>query len=366
MKKKFTSVLSVVLVLCAAAAVIFFLTRSKGASSGFSPVGYVQEILDDSQGYGQRLLKGFRSIDRNGAIFILGTPDYCGPLSDAFLGSERFDNIDGSSTSDGLPDFAGETVCSVACFSDFEALASAPDDAPIRELAVRSVLSAMDTLCYVSPYDLDGLGRKSLPKLIILASPYVSQKGLSDLDTLFAVSGCSIPVLEPVNVLAGSVPPAPRKKGRTIGVIDSSNMGCYAALLRQVDSCVQYGDIPSKHALTAFLDRYMSDGHSAPLDVLLVNDPGLDAEQLREDYARVSSVMNEESLTYGNLFAKDFRIVDAREALTSAAYSIMRSRNLFTHSLSAPACSRYMLIPREKAEEGLMFMEYNERFIPAD
>ena len=366
MKKKFITVLAVVLLLCAAVAAAIFLPGSNKGSSGFAPVAYVQEILDNTDSPAQVLLRGLKPSDRSGAIFIIGPGAYCDSLSGAFLRSESFDNIDGSRRPDALPDFAGETICSVADFSDFEAMGSAPDDSPLRELAVRSVLASVDTLCYVSPYDPSGIGSKPLPKLIILALPYVSAKGRADLDTLLSACGCGIPVLEPVKVLTGSVPPAPRKKGRTVGVIDPSNIGCYPALLGPADDCIHYGDIPSESPLTAFLDRYIADGHSAPLDMLLLNDPAIDAGLMREEFSRVTSVMNEESLTYGNLFSKGFKIVDAREAITTEAFSIMRRRNLFTHYISSPACLQYMLLPRENAAEGLMFMEFNERFIPSD
>ena len=366
MKKKIISVILAVLLLGAAGAAFCFFSSDDGGAESLPPVEYVSGILDNPGCPEQLLLKRFDPSDRTGAVYVIGAKGFCDSLEDAFLSCEEFDNINGSMHPDGLPDFAGETVCTVVNFSDFRSLNESEDDSALRELAVRNVLAALDTVCHVSPYDPNGIGKKPLAKLIVLANPYVSDKGRYDVDTLLAACGSPVPLMDPVSLMVGEVRQASGKRRLTVGVVDKYNEGCYGNLLSPSDSCVQYSSLSGDDPLVEFLDRYVRDGHSSPLDALLLNDPGLDASAMRETVSRLTSVMNESSLTYGNLLSKDFRIVDARETITRAAYCFFRRNNLFTHFISQPKSMHFMVIPREENSRRIMFLQYNERFIPAN
>jgi len=364
MKKKIISVLSVVLVLCAIGAAIYFITKDDKNALAEPPVKYVQDILNNSACSEQVLLRKYASPDRSGAIYVIGTKRLCDSLLASFLNSESFDNIDGRPSPDGLKDFAGETICSVVNFSDFDGLNSSSDDSALRELAVRNVLVSIDTLCYASPYDPSGIGRKPSPKLIVLATPYVSAKGMYDVNTLLSACESRIPLMNPVELMVEDALGSNVKKSLNVGVVDAYNEGCYAKLLGPSASCVQYKSLSKDNPLVDFLDRYIADGNKNPLDVLMVNDPELDVDAMRNTVAGITSIMNEASLTYGNLLASDFRIIDARETVTAAAYALCRKQNLFTHYISQPRSLEFMVIPREKESRNLMFMQYNERFIP--
>ena len=128
--------------------------------------------------------------------------------------------------------------------------------------------------------------------------------------------------------------------------------------------CVGFKVPEGEDPLLSFLDRYSELGINRPLDVILVDDLKVDLSIFNESLQRITSVMNAESLTYGNLIAPNFRIVDSRSRICNAVYSILRQRNIFTHQISQPRQLDFMLIPREDREKELMLLQFNERYIP--
>jgi len=90
----------------------------------------------------------------------------------------------------------------------------------------------------------------------------------------------------------------------------------------------------------------------------------VDLNIFNESLVRITSVMNAESLTYGNLISPDFKIIDSRSRVCKAAYTILRRGNLFTHYISQPRQLDYMLIQKEGPDNELMLLQYNERYIP--
>lgn len=98
--------------------------------------------------------------------------------------SDEFDNIDARKISDGLPDFAGETIVSVLDFADtpYDSLAgTAKGRDELRELAVRRSLDALRT--------------PARCKILIICSPALSEYGGSDVSDLFERIGCDVPVI---------------------------------------------------------------------------------------------------------------------------------------------------------------------------
>ena len=100
--------------------------------------------------------------------------------------------------------------------------------------------------------------------------------------------------------------------------------------------------------------------------MILVDDLGVDLEVFKESLQHITSVMNAESLTYGNLISPGFRIIDSRSRICKATYSILRKENLFTHFISQPRKLDYMLITKEGSEKDMMLLQYNERYIPSE
>ena len=95
-----------------------------------------------------------------------------------------------------------------------------------------------------------------------------------------------------------------------------------------------------------------------------MDDLGVDLSVFKESLDRITSVMNAESLTYGNLISPGFRIIDSRSRICKATYSILRKGNLFTHFISQPRQLDYMLIPKNGSDKAMMMLQYNERYIP--
>ena len=206
MKKKTTTIIIVILVLLAAAAVWYFFLRDKQTETlADPPVQYVSEIISDSYSAEHKLVSEYNPQDASKAIFVFGSRSRTQAVASVLMECDAYDNVDGSSNPDGLKDFAGETVCTVANFSNFGEMVNDGRQEDLRELTTRNVLAAMDTLCFVSPYDRSGMGKKPLAKLIILGSACMTQYGQYDIDSLFNALNCHLPVITPMQLIVDEV-----------------------------------------------------------------------------------------------------------------------------------------------------------------
>lgn len=374
-KRSIVSIIVVVLLVLAALVTYICLSRKNPVAQAPAPVHYVSEIIGDSSMPEHRMIVGYNAKDASSAVFILGTGDRCSTLCDAIVGCDDFDNVDGSRMPDGLKDFAGESICTVTNFGGFD-LSETYSEAAMRDLTVRNAVMAMDTLCFVSPYDRSGMGKKPLAKMLVLASPEMVLNGRYDVDSLFHALGCTLPVISPAELMldAAFAESAPGKKF-TVGVLCSPvspSAAAYDALIRKkaakagVDSvaCITFAAEAGTDALKSFLDSYSASAPDAPIDVLLIDDMAQDPAVIEESLLHITSVMNAESMTYGNLISKNFRILDPRPLVCGAIYSYLRSSNLFTHFISQPKRFEYMLLPKEGSERSLIMLPFNERYVP--
>ena len=374
MKKKVFAIIIVVLLL-ALAALWYFVWRDKGTTVvAEPPVGYVSDIIGDNYSPEHKLVSSYNAEDASKAIFVFGSRSRTQAVAKVLTECDAYDNVDGSANPDGLKDFAGETICTVANFSNFGEMVNDGRLEDLRELTARNVLAAMDTLCYVSPYDRSGMGKKPLAKLIILGSACMTQYGQYDIDSLFNALNCHLPVITPMQLIVDEA--VETNKGKemiAVGVLaGNAPVDLYGPYIRTkaakagIDSvlCVGFKVPEGEDPLLSFLDRYSELGISRPLDAILVDDLGVDLSVFNESLSRITSVMNAESLTYGNLISPTFKIIDSRSRICKAAYSILRSGNLFTHYISQPRQLDYMLIQKEGSEKALMLLQYNERYIP--
>ena len=375
MKKKTITVIIIAIVLLAAAAVWYFFLRDKQTETlAEPPVPYVSEIISDSYSAEHKLVSEYNPQDASKAIFVFGSRSRTQAVANVLMEWDAYDNVDGSSNPDGLKDFAGETVCTVANFSNFGEMVNDGRLEDLRELTTRNVLAAMDTLCFVSPYDRSGMGKKPQAKLIILGSACMTQYGHYDIDSLFNALNCHLPVITPMQLIVDEA--VESNKGKdilTVGVLaGNAPVELYGPYIRskaataKIDSvlCVGFKVPEGEDPLLSFLDRYSELGIQRPLDAILVDDLGVDLSVFRESLERITSVMNAESLTYGNLISPGFKIIDSRSRICKATYSILRKGNLFTHFISQPRQLDYMLIPKNGSEKAMMLLQYNERYIP--
>ncbi len=374
MKKKATPIIIVLLLLAAGAVLYFSLKGKKAPVVAEPPVQYVSDIISGIDSDSHKLISEYDPADSKKAIFIFGSKSRTSDIAQALLESDDFDNVDGSSKPDGLKDLAGETICTVANFSNFGEMVNDGRLDDLRELTARNVLAAMDTLCYVSPYDRSGMGKKPLAKMIVLGSACMTQYGRYDIDSLFSALGCNMPVISPMQLIVDeAIESARGKKVLNVGVLaGNAPVDLYAPYIRkqaakaQIDSvlCVGYKVPAGEDPLLSFLDHYAEFGITSPLDVILVDDMKVDISQFRASLELITSVMNAESLTYGNMVSPKFKVIDSRSRTCHAVYGLLRQKNLFTHYISQPRLLDYMLITREGIDKEFMLLQYNERYIP--
>lgn len=345
--------------------------------STVQPVQLVQDILSGNDPAAASILKASAKQEPDRNITIFGDPQRCLALRNAFLSVDDFDNVDGRLVPDRLPDFCGErfaVTMDVACVPYKRYTDGAQEDS-LRELAVRAVLSALDTVCFISPYDKEGLGRKMRSKLIILESAFMGAFGHYDADSLLRASGCHVHVLTPFGTMLEQVSDAHPGKGINVGVIaerSSLAAGAYSACLKNLvrsrhlpaSECIAFPRNRDGEVLTGFLDKYAAAGYNKPLDAILVDDFDTDVEELEMTLARIRSILGEESFTYGRLLSPDIRILDARKTLTRKCFRIFREENLFTHKILFPKADHYIT-----AKNGMfppfVTVNYSPRYMPS-
>lgn len=170
--------------------------RQKQVPSG-SAVPYVARILGTPSSGEYTNLMAADGSNVSGAIAIIGSPLACIRLSEKFLTGDDFDNIDGRTAPDGLPDFAGETFISYidGANAPYEGYVSSNNTLMLREIAVRNFLHALDTLASGSIFPDEERTPKPRAKMIVFASPLMKEYASQDIDTLLHVSGRDIPVV---------------------------------------------------------------------------------------------------------------------------------------------------------------------------
>ncbi|MBQ1619234.1 MAG: hypothetical protein II095_06875 [Bacteroidales bacterium] len=331
------------------ASALLLLTACSGkVQIGKPTIPYVREIISDHSLPQHALASGYKP-QGDAAIYLVGPSEQCIPLLKAFMQSDIYDNVDGRSSNDGLADFAGETICTVSDIANSpyaKFLAEGREDA-LREVTVRNVLATMDTLCRIGEHDQTGMGRKPASKVVVLPSPYASEFGLYDVDTLFNALGCGLHVVSPLRVMMDRVFSG-RKGDAMVGVIstrDNVASGGYSSFVQEVSArhsltgsdCVVFpSDTSGADPLVSFLNSYMAAGYTRPLDALLVDDYDIDPDAVAVSLSLLTDPSGDLSLTYGNLLARDFMLLDARRAAVEECYRILRSNNLFTHNIAQP------------------------------
>lgn len=321
-------------------------------------VPLVGEILADKYCPEYGILESCAVPDKYGAVFILGEETDCEVFSSALLSCDSRDNIRGNYAPDGLLDFSGERICSVVDFAggDYSSYPASGLDDSLATQMVRLSLLAIDTLCYMSPYDLKGLAEQPRAKIVLLASSYADTYGMYDVDSLFNASGCGVFVVNPLTEMKKS---AFSKGAANVGVLapaENLSSGLYK-------DCVAFPAAgKGRDVLTGFLDSYLAAGYSKPLDALIVDDYSVNCDSLASSLARIRSVMNEESVLYSPLISEKFRIIDPRTVVCSVCFDILRRDNLFAHRISMPRFEKYMTVRRPE----MILIPYNERYIETE
>lgn len=322
---------------------------------GRDTIGFVKTIASDTDSPEHVMLAGFAKVPSSGDIYIVGTPEAFGMLSKEFVDCDVHENARGRIQSDGLKDFAGETFAGIcdSAFTPYEVYSSEYGPEALRGLAVRYALAALSPSCNISIYDLDGNKPKNPAKMIILADPWLMYEGKFDIDTLFMLTGCKVPVISPTDLLLDAALGGEKKYFNTGLLCDSTHIasGVYPALFeykaREKDivgaHCFTAATPANVNALSAFLDAYMQAGNEAPLDAIMIDDWSVDIEAVNNELEAIRDFNREDYLLYGKLISPDFKLFCSSEITMEACYGLLRSRSLFTHRIAPPATAAYVV-----------------------
>ena len=316
-------------------------------------INLVREVLADADSPEHRLVADYDAADPVKSIYVAGAPERCKPILMSLKGCDSSDNADGRAVGDGLPDFAGEVICTILDFANtpYGRFADSGREEALKEVTVRTVLAAMDTLCYINEFDKNGVATKPQAKVVVLASPCASAYGQFDVDSLFRTLGCNLPVVYPLRSMLDDVLDG-RNTGAVVGVVaekDSLTAGSYASYVAENgpagSDCVVLSPDPSaSDPLLAFLDSCLVAGKTRPFDAILEDDTSDDADAMRLTLKRITTDTNEESLSYGKLIAPGCRILDVLSTVNAECYRILRKDNLFRHDIAYPRYIEYKTV----------------------
>lgn len=346
------------------AIVILALAAAVSCQSRRRPVSIplVREILQDKSGREYQLISASSELNPQGEIVIIGSERAVTILSETMATIDVRDNVDGSFGSDGLPDFAGETI---ACIID---TTGRPEElmfvdeaslemAEFRRFFLNGFINALDTLYHETPFDLEGIGRKIPAKMIVPADPILTDLIKYDVDTLFSALGSKVHIVAPVDELSASI--LNSRPGHDVmaavmhdPMFDNSDIYVHrfkdnasAAGLFGSSVCSLPTPGNAENLFTAFLDEYAGAGYSRPINVIAVADIGVDFEAFKSDYASSMSILSEDSAKYSKYLAKDFSFISSLEIIVARCYDTLRADNIFTHNIADPQIVTYYCYP---------------------
>ena len=325
----------------------------------------VREILANRDDPRAQMLRGHAPKPVQD-IAIIGTEFACDRLAEQLSFRDLQDNVDAQRVFDGLPDFAGETFVCIEDSTPYPDLLGQGEE-ELRTQTLRRVLSALDTVVHISPYDQEGLASKLPAKAIILADPLLAEFGGFDIDTLFRSTGCTVPVFSPIELMLDRAFDEGGRTDLSVGILcdpQFDSTGVYERIFarKAVErhlkgaSCVVASVSERDSVLTVFLRQYLDAGHTKPLDVILIDDLALRPDALKNELAEIVSVMNESSMTYGRLFPRGFFFLDAFDEVASACYGFLREKNLFTHNIAKPQVTIYRPVARPGSDDGSIIL----------
>lgn len=326
---------------------------SESAGTGRRTVPYVEGILS-GHGHEWSLVSGFDADDPRGSIALVGPEDRNLLLAERFLKADDFDNIDGRLAPDDLPDFAGEhiDILSDRANCPYEAFLGSAEDS-LRTITVRNFISALDTTLSLGAFDNERLERKENAKVVIFTSPVSAVLGAFDIDTLVRSAGKQIPVMYPSTLVLG------RQLDRNIphihvAVVTDSLTASSGVYPRHFDElaaqrgqlgcgCVAFSCDSLSYA-GDLLDAYRAAGGNMPLSAVIIDDPTVDIEAVRDSFDWILRVTSEANLGYRRLMTEGFTVVDARKEVTDECYRLLRHSNNFTHNIAYPTSKDYITV----------------------
>ena len=121
-------------------------------------------------------------------------------------------------------------------------------------------------------------------------------------------------------------------------------------------ACVAYGMAPGDSLLHRFLQRYIAEGNTRPLDAILIDNLSVDPESMKTELAEIVSVMNESSMTLGRQISRNFFFLNSYDEVADRCYAFLRENNLFTHNIAKPQVAIYRPAARPGTDDGSIIL----------
>ena len=308
-------------------------------------IPYVKQLAADTTG-SFRLVHTYRTAGTKGSIAVIGEPEAAARLASILLSADRVDNIDGRAAPDRLPDFSGESFDILMDLYNAPYIrfaASSPDS--LREVAVRNVVTAVDTVAYSNAADPRSRLSKTRAKVFVFANSLLSEYGKFDVDTLFKMAGREAIILTSVDAMLQE---AKRSGCKSIAVWAPAearsayeNAAKRLALQMEVTVVSTTGNGTLRPAFRDMLRIFRSLKPGGNLDAVLLDSFTASVEELEAEKEHIHRQITEEDMAFDRILMPRFRFIEPNSALTSALYRLLRERNLFTHNISYPTIRYY-------------------------
>ena len=308
-------------------------------------IPYVKQLAADTTG-SFRLVRSYRTAGTKGSIAVIGEPEAAARLASVLLAADRVDNIDGRFAPDRLPDFAGETFDILMDLYNapyIRLAASSPDS--LREVAVRNVVTAVDTVAYSNAADSRSRLSKTRSKVFVFANSLLSEYGKFDVDTLFKMAGRQAIILTPVEAMLLE---AARTGCKSVAVwAPAEARSAYERAAKaftpkmEVTVVSTTGNGILRPAFRDMLGIYRSLKPNGNLDAVLLDSFTASVEELNAEKEHIHRQITEQDMAFDRILTPHFRFIEPNTALTDALYRLLRERNLFTHDIAYPSVRYY-------------------------
>ena len=330
---------------------------NRGAGDPLS-IPYVRGILSDTSSVEYGIVKEGCPDGRDGVISVVGPVEDAFILTDELLSCDYFDNVDGRTVSDGLPDFAGETISVICDNADapYHGYLEIGNDVYLKELTVRNFISALDTTCALSQFDRDRTVHKTGAKVVILASSYSSAMGYGDIMALMQAARPSIEVVSPVHAMFRYAIARHSESG-SFAVWTSESLlgsGVYSTVWADMvkdhpgfkyDAFCPQQTGSLRDRMISLFRMYRDAGQKKRLDAVIVDDMPLRADSLNSALTSMLRDSDDSIAAYRNLLADGFEFIDAARPVASECIRFLRKNNFFTHRVAYPSMLMYETVP---------------------
>ena len=339
---------------------VVFLPSCQKTKLGHNFLPLTERLISDTTSSWYYPLSAFNPKSVDGTIALFGASDEVARMTEYLLTADNFNNVDGSSRPDSLPDFAGEIFAPVLDIANtpYQQYISENSEALLGDIAVRAFLSAIDTAVYTVPADSLKSYPRTKAKMVVFPSSLFAAYGAADIDTLNAISGRKVPVIFTPNAMVEYLY-SRHSQGMNVGVLTTSDImgaGVYSSVFPSIMK--KYGDESTNYyvfcpdtarsesaKLNAFLSMFETSGVGGKLSAIIVDDSTVDLGDMREAVDALISSVSAQDAPYRNLLASDFEMVDPMKAVSTVCYKYLRTKNLFTHRISYPEVKCYAAMP---------------------